>query len=597
MSSYLFILVLFCSIHQTSSLSITIKNEGDTFDHDANISVYWEGIPSPNVSDILSVHSLGQSSQRIQNYLVFKWANSSSSWQQGTGNIVFEGVLNTRSPFVVRYWSNSSVIATSNTVTPNAHYPLQAHLAPTEDPKEMRLTWVSGLSTEAPVPSAVYYGVDSSTWQYNISSVARTYSKQDFADCKTHTKVAVDNFFDPGWIHSAVFGPLLPDTLYYYWFGWGNDTDVSVVRGPFSFRSRPDPSKPIEQTKILYLADMGIGPANEFERNGDLGHEKRDSANDGDNTFGKPTMKGILNTEDLTSYDMALHNGDMSYATGTGVVWDYWHDLIEPVSRVLPYLVSLGNHEYDHSGQDFKPSWGNYRDDSGGECGIPTFARFPLPNNFSADTPYYSVDVGLVHVVVTSIETNFTTGSPQLAWLDRDLAKVDRSVTPWVVVAHHREMYGGIVPDLEFNQRLYLEPVYEKYGVDFVISGHVHAYWRTCPLLNFTCVPNGIVHVVDGMAGAYQARYSTEDYIVYAENTHYGYSRITADRKKLFFEHVSAADGTVIDSFTLNVKPLVDAVPTADTSMSATAASQLHNRDPATRATSATGKKPELLSS
>ena len=530
----------------------------------------------------MALHSIGQATQASDNYLLFQLANTSSSWQHGTGSAVFEGVLNTRSPFVVRYWRNSSIIATSNVVTPNAHYPLQAHLAPTEQIEEMRLTWVSGLSSEAPVPSAVYYGVDPSTWQNHISAVSSTYSKQDFIDCKSSDTLAVDYFFDPGWIYSAVLGPLLPDTQYYYWFGWANSTDASVVRGPFSFRSRPDYlSKPLEQTKILYLADMGIGPGNDFERGGELGHEKRGSPNDGDGTFAKPMMKGLLNTEDLTSYDMALHNGDLSYAVGYGTVWDYWHAMIEPISRVLPYLVSLGNHEYDHKGQSFKPSWSNYGTDSGGECGIPTFARFPLPNNFSADTPYYSVDVGLVHVVVTSIETDFTTGSPQLAWLNADLAKVNRSQTPWVLAAHHRNMYGNIYYNMESYMRKYLEPLYQQYDVDLVISGHVHAYWRTCPLLNYTCVPNGIVHVVDGMAGAYQARVSTEDYILYADNSHYGYSRFTANRKTLFFEHVDAANGKVMDSFTLNVKPLVDTM----TSTMPTSTGQL----------SSTGKKPALL--
>lgn len=48
----------------------------------------------------------------------------------------------------------------------------------------------------------------------------------------------------------------------------------------------------------------------------------------------------------------------------------------------------MGNHEYDHTGggigkdpsgvgtdDGFRPSWGNFRKDSGGECGVPTSKR------------------------------------------------------------------------------------------------------------------------------------------------------------------------------------------------------------------------------
>ena len=38
-------------------------------------------------------------------------------------------------------------------------------------------------------------------------------------------------------------------------------------------------------------------------------------------------------------------------------------------------------------------------------------------------------------------EWDFTTGSPQWTFLKNALASVDRSVTPWAVLASHRPMY------------------------------------------------------------------------------------------------------------------------------------------------------------
>lgn len=41
----------------------------------------------------------------------------------------------------------------------------------------------------------------------------------------------------------------------------------------------------------------------------------------------------------------------------------------------------------------------------------------------------YSVEVGNIHVSIISTEHNFLPGSPQLAWLQADLASVDRTVS------------------------------------------------------------------------------------------------------------------------------------------------------------------------
>lgn len=57
----------------------------------------------------------------------------------------------------------------------------------------------------------------------------------------------------------------------------------------------------------------------------------------------------------------------------------------------------------------------------------------------------------------------------QVDFLEADLASVDRSVTPWVIVAGHRPWYtagGGCKP----CQNAF-EPILYKYGVDLAIFG------------------------------------------------------------------------------------------------------------------------------
>ena len=64
--------------------------------------------------------------------------------------------------------------------------------------------------------------------------------------------------------------------------------------------------------------------------------------------------------------------------------------LVQSLATQLPYMVSVGNHEYDHTtggahdpshapGSGFHPAWGNMGDDSGGECSVPTYYRFTMP--------------------------------------------------------------------------------------------------------------------------------------------------------------------------------------------------------------------------
>ena len=45
------------------------------------------------------------------------------------------------------------------------------------------------------------------------------------------------------------------------------------------------------------------------------------------------------------NYDSIFHIGDISYATGFLVEWDYFLQLITPFASRLPYMTAIGNHE------------------------------------------------------------------------------------------------------------------------------------------------------------------------------------------------------------------------------------------------------------
>ena len=47
--------------------------------------------------------------------------------------------------------------------------------------------------------------------------------------------------------------------------------------------------------------------------------------------------------------DFVLHFGDFGYAMGKHWIWDKWGTMISPGASLVPYMVSPGNHEYDHN--------------------------------------------------------------------------------------------------------------------------------------------------------------------------------------------------------------------------------------------------------
>lgn len=77
------------------------------------------------------------------------------------------------------------------------------------------------------------------------------------------------------------------------------------------------------------------------------------------------------------------HIGDISYARGYSWLWDNYFAQIEPVAARAPWLVCIGNHEYDWPGQPWNPRWAPYGTDSGGECGVPYSLRFRMPGSSS----------------------------------------------------------------------------------------------------------------------------------------------------------------------------------------------------------------------
>lgn len=76
-----------------------------------------------------------------------------------------------------------------------------------------------------------------------------------------------------------------------------------------------------------------------------------------------------------------------------------------------------------------------------------------------------------------STENNFTAGSPQYEWMENDLKSVNRTLTPWVVIAGHRPMYSSQMVHGEFGTYCVAVETSTGIAVDLICTEFSRAYF------------------------------------------------------------------------------------------------------------------------
>ena len=102
---------------------------------------------------------------------------------------------------------------------------------------------------------------------------------------------------------------------------------------------------------------------------------------------------------------------------------------------------------------------------------------------------YYTFTKGDIEFLV--LDSNYLDGT-QLGWLETELEK---SASPWKIAYFHHPLYSsGKRHGSDADLRTVLEPVFKKYNVSIVLSGHDHVYERIGP-------QSGILYFVVGSSG------------------------------------------------------------------------------------------------
>lgn len=578
-----FLLVFFgYFLHGASSESVILDARPTILQHSGeNITLAWKGVNLPTKYDWLGIYTPPTSPD--DQHIGYILLSSCSTWTTGACSLQIP-LVNMRAPYSFRIFrgvfvnvsASTNVTGSNNGATTisldregnplpdvtkrlaaspvvqfsNYNEPTQIHLALSSDETAVRVMFV----TRDPLRSQVRFGEDGDELGNTVDATSVTYSQIDMCD----EPASSYGWRSPGYIHNVVMGGLNPGSRYFYRVG----SNVGGWSSTYSFIA---PHPRADETNALIFGDMGTSiPYSTYQ------YTQSESKN---------TVKWL--TRDLEQIgdkpSFVAHIGDISYARGLSWLWDNFFTQIEPVAARSPYHVCMGNHEYDWPGQPFKPDWSPYQTDGGGECGVPYSLRFIMPGNSSLPTGttspatknlYYSIDVGVVHFLFYSTETDFQVGSPQYTFIANDLRTVDRNKTPFVVFLGHRPLYTTDYRALldTMTQKLVqtFEPLLIDTNVTVAFCGHVHKYERMCPLKNYTCIEpskaNGElpIHMVVGMGGAdhqpiddplpsqSQPIFPQPSWSVF-RTFEWGYIRLHATRHLMTISYVGNHDGKVHD--------------------------------------------------
>ncbi|OKL58235.1 hypothetical protein UA08_06389 [Talaromyces atroroseus] len=446
-------------------------------------------------------------------------------------------------------------------------------------------------------PQAVSVGWN--TYAYQSQSCVEYGTSSDDLDSKVCSTVNSTTYpTSRTYSNTVILADLTPATTYYYKIVSTNSTV-----GHFLSPRTPGDQTPFNLSVVI---DLGVYGADGYTVDS---KRKKDTI---------PTILPELNhttigrlAATVDNYEIILHPGDFAYADdfyekphnildgkdAYQAILEQFYDQLAPISGRKLYMTSPGNHEADCTEIPY----------TSGLCpeGQRNFTDFmhrfrqTMPNSFKssssnttlqsmADTAkslskppfWYSFEYGMVHVTMIDTETDFPdapdgqNGSAgldsgpfgkkhqQLSFLEADLASVDRSVTPWVIVAGHRPWYttGSSSSSCTSCQAAF-EELFYTYGVDLGIFGHVHNSQRFLPVYNNTADPNGMnnprapMYIIAGGAGNIEglsAVGSAPPYNAFVYADDYSYSTLNfLDGNNLRVEFLRSSTGEVLDSSTL----------------------------------------------
>jgi Calcineurin-like phosphoesterase len=149
---------------------------------------------------------------------------------------------------------------------------------------------------------------------------------------------------------------------------------------------------------------------------------------------------------------------------------------------------------------------------------------------------YYSFKAPQGSVRFFALDSNYM-DKPQLAWVEKELAASD---SDWKIAFFHHPLYSsGDKHGSDVTLREQLEPLFVKYGVNLVLTGHEHFYERIKP-------QKGITHIVAGSSAKLrQGNIGASDLTAKGFDQGYAFILMEIDGNVLQFQTINEVGKTV----------------------------------------------------
>jgi hypothetical protein len=225
----------------------------------------------------------------------------------------------------------------------------------------------------------------------------------------------------------------------------------------------PLPAEAQPWLRVALLGDIGDG--------GDREHE---------------TAAAVAEQSRFDPYDILMLLGDNVYPAGDpdriqATVFEPFGPLLDAGTELF---AILGNH------------------DVASGAGDAQLAALGMPGR------WYAVERG--DLLGIALDSTDPTNPDQLAWLEATLAASDAT---WKLVGLHHPPYSSGFHGSHREVREAFVPLFERYGVQIVFSGHEHDYQRSNPV-------NGVTYIVTGAASRTRPT-GTAEYTAVAYSTHH----------------------------------------------------------------------------
>lgn len=336
------------------------------------------------------------------------------------------------------------------------------------------VTWQS---KKAPIEPVVQVSLGTTFDESNYVEYPATY--QSYATVEYSTEAAISSYS----MKAALTGLVAGNTYTYRCYDKGRCLGSEY----FTFVS-PDSS--VSEFKFVHVGDSQV----------DFSY----------GLTGEPfnnTLKGI----DLNQFNpnFILHTGDMVEWSKYEKSWSQMLNFNKDYFTSIPFAAISGNHEASYRNGEYE-----------------TFRHFnyELTEQTTNKGIYYSFDYGNTRFIMLDTNTlsNKKLTDAQYNWL---ISKLQNNPQKWTIVAMHNPMYSvgkygsnSANNSIALALRAQLSDVFAQYGVDLVLQGHDHEYFKTYPIgvggvpnsnltyetidgIKYVTNANGVTYVMNGPAG------------------------------------------------------------------------------------------------